>query len=183
MRLYGSCKLVSNRVMISNAQAKVLTDPNELTLHLVECIHVHLDRTRRISYSEGGSSPEGMATTNAAGEAPAVAAAGTGFGMGGMGSMPGVTSTSMSAMGGGFGGAPATAAGSVNAGDLGDRVNSKICTYTGDNGAPVAELVQFFAGQGVSEAEVRQAVEELSMAGRIYSTVDDEHVKSTEEGL
>jgi replication factor A2 len=173
--------------MVSHVMCQLLVDPNELTLHFMECIHVHRDRTMRISFAEGGSSPEGMAVTSDPASGTAMAGAGTGFGMAGMGGMPGMAGMSgMPAMGGAGGGMSSSLAvsgpGGVSGEPLVEQVNSRICTYSGDNGAPVSELVQFFAAKGVSEAEVRQVVEELSMAGRVYSTVDDEHVKSTEEG-
>ncbi|CAE7799776.1 RPA2A, partial [Symbiodinium sp. KB8] len=44
----AAVKTSNGRMILNGSTIKPLADPNEITLHFVEAIHVHVDRTRRI---------------------------------------------------------------------------------------------------------------------------------------
>ena len=46
-------------------------------------------------------------------------------------------------------------------------------------GCTVLEAAQALASNGVQEAQVRSIVQELVDDGHLYSTIDDDHFKST----
>ena len=46
-------------------------------------------------------------------------------------------------------------------------------------GISINFVVDELQGQGVSEADVRNAIDFLANEGHLYSTIDDEHFKST----
>ena len=48
-----------------------------------------------------------------------------------------------------------------------------------DIGCTIADCVQAMAPQGVTDAQVRTAVDNLVSEGHLYSTIDDEHYKAT----
>ena len=48
-----------------------------------------------------------------------------------------------------------------------------------DIGCAISDCVNAMAPQGVTDAQVRTAVEALVNEGHLYSTVDDEHYKAT----
>jgi len=48
-----------------------------------------------------------------------------------------------------------------------------------DIGCTIADCVNAMAPQGVTDAQVRTAVENLVNEGHLYSTIDDEHYKAT----
>ena len=48
-----------------------------------------------------------------------------------------------------------------------------------DIGCTIADCVQAMAPQGVTDAQVRTAVDNLVNEGHLYSTIDDEHYKAT----
>ena len=48
-----------------------------------------------------------------------------------------------------------------------------------DIGCTIADCVNAMAPQGVTDAQVRTAVDNLVNEGHLYSTIDDEHYKAT----
>jgi replication factor A2 len=48
-----------------------------------------------------------------------------------------------------------------------------------DIGCTIANCVEAMAPQGVTDAQVRTAVDNLVNEGHLYSTIDDEHYKAT----
>ena len=48
-----------------------------------------------------------------------------------------------------------------------------------DIGCTISDCVNAVAPQGVTDAQVRTAVENLVNEGHLYSTIDDEHYKAT----
>ena len=48
-----------------------------------------------------------------------------------------------------------------------------------DIGCTISDCVNAMAPQGVTDAQVRTAVEALVNEGHLYSTIDDEHYKAT----
>ena len=48
-----------------------------------------------------------------------------------------------------------------------------------DIGCTIANCVEAMAPQGVTDAQVRTAVDNLVSEGHLYSTIDDEHYKAT----
>jgi len=51
--------------------------------------------------------------------------------------------------------------------------------HNNDIGCTIADCVQAMAPQGVTDAQVRTAVDNLVNEGHLYSTIDDEHYKAT----
>ena len=50
-------------------------------------------------------------------------------------------------------------------------------------GGTISDCVNAVAPQGVTDAQVRAAVEALVNVGELYSTIDDEHYKVTRDQL
>ena len=50
---------------------------------------------------------------------------------------------------------------------------------TSDEGCTIGQVAQATAASGISAEQVRAAVEYLAGEGHLYSTIDDEHYKST----
>jgi len=192
VKVTASAKVMSGgRALLNNLHLRPLTDPNELTLHFIEAIYAHVDRVRRVPYSKGGSNPEGAAGGTAGGA--------TGFGLAGVPSMGAPAGAAGGGFGGGFGGgmdtkptfgsgvapglgAPLGGAGgpsTLDASAISAQVRAILDVCKDDAGMAIVDVAAQLAGKGISEAQVRSAVEDLSMAGAVYSTTDDEHVKST----
>ena len=188
VKVHGVAKMASGRRTLTGVQITPLKDPNELTLHFLEVMHVHRDRVERVPFSKGGGSDESASSSSSA-----FAGSGTGFGMAGM--------PSMTAGGGGMGGfagsstplgaapgMPALGGGAVKAegGMSEEAIQNKLKELISEKGrdseegAFIPDLVKAMAGHNVDETGVRNAIEALSMNGHIYSTVDDDHVQSTE---
>lgn len=204
MSVSASVKTSNGRMILNGSTIKPLSDPNEITLHFVEAIHVHVDRTRRIPFSKGGSNPEGSA--GGAGAGGQGAAAVTGFGMGamqasatgfGMGSGAGSFGAGLdvkpvlgggpamgSTMGPGAGSSSSSAMSASGAGmgegELQEVLKGILAKCTDDQGMAIVDLARQVQPRGVTEEAVRKAVDDLSMTGAVYSTTDDEHIKSTE---
>ena len=79
--------------------------------------------------------------------------------------------------------APAAAAAAAGATATGSCSDQVMAIYNGpqgatDNGAPVGDVVTALNGR-FTEAQVRKAVEFLVNEGHLYSTIDDNHYRST----
>lgn len=79
--------------------------------------------------------------------------------------------------------APAAAAAAAGATATGSCSDQVMAIYNGpqgasDNGVPVGDVVTALNGR-FTEAQVREAVEYLVNEGHLYSTIDDNHYRST----
>jgi hypothetical protein len=170
----------NNRPTLSNVNVAFIKDGNELTMHFLETIAVHLDRSRRIPFSKGGSHYESMSSGAAApsGSAPAAIVpsfGGIGFGGMGGGSLPG----GMPSMP--IGAAVTASSANGDANNLKQLIKAEISSCQNEDGAFIPDIARALQPKGFTEEQVRRAVEDLSMAGLVYSTVDDDHILTTED--
>jgi hypothetical protein len=131
---------------------------SQVTHHFLESIHVHIKNTKEEAAAPQSAGQFG--TPQAVNKGPGLTAGGGG-GMGGDGGDGG---------GGGGGGGDCLEAvkDAYKALDNGDS----------ESGISVQQIIQHLQGKH-AEAEIRKANDNLSQEGHIYSTIDDEHFKST----
>ncbi|XP_065174984.1 replication protein A 32 kDa subunit-B-like [Sycon ciliatum] len=130
-----------------------VTEFNDITLHMLEVVHAHL------YLKKGGSA------------APAVKTEGA------MGS---------TGMGAGSGGGAATGGMAMGSNAMGfdkdqHQVYKAIMACRDTQGLNIRMLLDQMRKHSIMEPAVRKAVDWLSQEGHIYSTIDDEHFKSTDD--
>ena len=85
--------------------------------------------------------------------------------------------------GGSFGGGQAITSAGGGDGGFDNVQNSVIDAIKGggqsDSGMSVMDITQQLSPQGITEQQIRAAIEFLSGEGHLYSTVDENHYKST----
>jgi replication factor A2 len=150
VRAIGNVRIFQDVIHIVSHDIRPVEDPNELTHHLLETIYLHCVNTK------GPLQPTQAASAW---------------------------------------GAPAPTHGSnLNNSMMQEENNSgmspvqqKVVQFFSANdtddddgtGLAVSRVVAGLQGQGVSEADVKDAIEFLANEGHLYSTIDDEHFKST----
>jgi len=162
---------VAEMLNLSTVSVKPIKDANAFTMHLLACMHTHAMITKGPLPPPGGAAGGGGA------------AAGSAFGGGGG-----------AAWGGAASGSPAAAAAHAGGGRFADPNMEVVlsafeaCKDSGasEEGTSVAEVLALIkrqptaAGRPVlSENDIRAAIQTLSMEGFLYSTVDDNHFRST----
>jgi len=158
VRVVGQLRIFNHSRSVVAFNIQPITDYNEYTYHFIEVVHSHLRHTK-------GQPPAGGMT--------GAAAAGTSYGAG----------TSYTGMQGngvqnaGFAAAPPPRGVSVQ-----ETVRNYFRDYgnASESGCTVNECWDAMKAQGVTVGEIRDAVEMLVTEGLLYSTVDDDHYKSTE---
>jgi len=147
-----------NRQVVAN-DVRPVSSGNEMTYHFLEVANSYnkgLERQSQVD-SKGFGGGMGIGIGNMASNAPPQ---GGGMGMGAQG------------QGGGLGG--------------GSALNNSVihCIKTmgaqSDTGVNVGDINNQLAGQGYSEKDVRNAINDLSNEGHIYSTIDEEHYQYAE---
>jgi replication factor A2 len=150
VRVVGQLRAFNQVKNVVAYHISLITDFNEYTYHFIEAVHSHLKATK----GPVANIPTGM---HGAPMAPVVA--------------PSV----------GGGAAPmAAAAQPVGGKDINQTVLEYFQSYgTSDEGCTIGQVAQATAASGISAEQVRAAVEYLAGEGHLYSTIDDEHYKST----
>ncbi|CAJ1062699.1 replication protein A 32 kDa subunit [Xyrichtys novacula] len=150
VKVSGNLRFFQNHKSMVAFNVRVLEDMNEITSHMLEVVQAHM-------------------VLNKAQSVPSVG--------GGMGSN--ITPMSRPDMGG-MGGSYAGAMDMVNNGLSGNQnqVLSLIKGCPDPQGISIQELKQRLGG--MSMPVIKQAVEFLSNEGHIFSTIDDDHFKSTD---
>lgn len=161
VRVIGQMRAFNQVRSIVAFHIQPLTDFNEYTFHFIEVVHTHLRNTKGSAAEQGG--------------APAAGAGMAGASMGVAGGMAG----GMAPQGGaGFAPQPGFAANSVASTQ--ETVMKYFTSYAEtDIGCTITDCVSAMGPQGVTDAQVRTAVENLVNEGHLYSTIDDEHYKAT----
>ena len=162
-RVFGKFRSQSSEVYLSAHSMRPVTDFNEVTYHLLEAVHTHLDALKRQGY-----------TFDAAGN-PVTAAPGVGAPAGAPGAAPGAFVGGAAA--GGYGGAGGGAGGGV------EEVNQLFMTpaaLASSAGLSFEEVVQNL-GNKYSRDDLMRYIEELCDQGALYTTNDDHHWRSTNE--
>jgi replication factor A2 len=161
VRVVGNIRAFKDTRNVIAYSVQAVTDHNAVTTHFLECIFVHLHNTK-------GQLAGAAGTVGAA-------AAGQTFG----------APAQQGAAAGGGGGGGLGAKQQISAGAGGDDINSivKEC-YEGapddETGLSVADVHQMVQAKGAHSVDaVRKAVSFLANEGHLYSTVDEEHYKST----
>jgi len=154
VRVFGNLRVFQGKTNVVAFAVRPVTDFNEVTYHSLEAIFVHLGRVKAM-----GAPP------------PATPM---------MGVAPGSYATPTANMGAYTGGAPAanTAAG-------GESLQSKLIALfespqatSSDAGMSTDEVYAAFQSN-YPAATIRQSIDNLVSEGHLYSTIDDNHFKST----
>ncbi|KAM7446311.1 DNA-directed RNA polymerase I subunit rpa2 [Porites harrisoni] len=132
-----------------------VTDFNEITYHMLDVIHSHLALSKLPEMS-GVTTPMRNATPG-------------GHGFQGQMTTPG-------RMGQGFGGD--TGGPNIGLTGLSNQIQTMIKRCQSEQGMGFTEIKQKL--RGVSDTQIRSTLEWLSNEGHIYSTIDDDHYKSTD---
>lgn len=153
VRVVGNLREFNNQLSVVGFTLLPITDFNELTFHMLEAISVHLRNTRG---EAGGAVGGGAVQQNAA---------------------PAMNGGNNYGGGNNFGG-------NAPAGGNDDGLQQKVLKVfeadSSDQGASIDYVCQQFPN--VSRMDIKKAVEYLSDEGHLYSTVDDDHFKSTTSG-
>jgi hypothetical protein len=171
--------VVADMLTLSTLSVKPLKDGNALTMHLLACMHAHCVLTKGALPPPGGAAGAG--------------GAGAGMGAGAGGGFHAGAAGGGAAWGGAASGA-AKAAAAAGGGRFADPIMETVmsafemCKDSGasEEGTSIAEVVAVIKRRGaspggptLSENDIRQAIQTLSMEGFLYSTVDDNHYRST----
>lgn len=154
VRVFGTLQKFQGRSNINYFHMEPVTDFNEVSFHMLEVIHTHLAATR-----SGAAAGAAASSANAAYGAAAPAGAGGVLG-------------------------PAIAAGAADAAGANGLTGTqaavmRVFEASGDSDA--GETIANVAAKlpHVRESEIRAAVEFLTSEGHLYSTIDEDHFKST----
>mmetsp|Transcript_8452 Transcript_8452/g.14249 ORF Transcript_8452/g.14249 Transcript_8452/m.14249 type:complete len:304 (+) Transcript_8452:54-965(+) len=152
VRVVGQLRSFNHTRSIVAFNISPITDFNEYTFHFIEAVHTHLRNTRGKPPAAGGN---------------AMPAAGGSIAVGGYG----MQQPSMRQPGGGMQQRPPS---------LQDTVLSFFTNYGhSESGCTVKDCYDAMKAQGSSMSQIRECVDMLVGEGHLYSTIDDEHFKST----
>jgi len=153
VRVHGHLRTFQNKLNVVAFSVRPITDFNEVTFHFLEVIYVHLSHTR----SKGG----------AVGAAPALASP-MATGQNGIYGPPKIP----------------VAASSIPSGNAKEECQKRVhsiyeepASLQIEQGLHVDQVVQRMIG--FTRPQVREAIDFLVNEGYIYSTIDDDHHKST----
>lgn len=156
VRAVGNVKTFSNQKSITAFSVKPVEDFNEISKHLSQVMVAHLTAVKGAPVPQqfkGQQSAEGWET-------------------------PVATSTQVAShQGGVYSGAQQHDSG-LN--PIQQQALNVIAGCRNDHGISVPDLIRAMSQHGHGEANVRHAVDFLCNEGHIYSTVDDNHFKSTD---
>jgi len=169
VRVIGNLRSLWNKRSIVAFTLIPIVNFNELTFHLLETIYTHLYNTRGPLTAPAPSGGISSTTTTSA--------YGTGGWGGGPASYGAAPHASASYGGQKYVGSRSHTGGSLN--DLQRAVLTVFKGYGGDQGVSIGFVASRLSND-FNEYEVRQAVDFLSQEGHLYSTIDDEHFKSTD---
>lgn len=148
----GNLKGLQERKRATAFSIRPITDFNEVTLHFIQCVRMHIENTKskvgspaRTTSSVGVSVSSGLSESN--------------------------TPTSLKSNP-----APVTSGPSGSAADLNTQVLTILSEYNeSEHGVHIDEIIKRFK---LPEKMVRDAISYLVDGGNIYSTIDDFHYKS-----
>lgn len=151
VKVIGSLRSFNEKRTVTAFDIKTIADHNEVTHHFLESIWVHLKNTKSPAAAGGGGDAMNLGQPN--------------FGSPGLGSGQAITSE-----GGEAGGL--------------DNVQQKVIAIfqsggDSESGVSVQAATEQLAPEGITEQQIRAAIEFLSGEGHLYSTVDENHYKST----
>ena len=163
VRVYGHIRDPFNdNLQLTAFAIKPLTDFNEISYHAAQVIKVHLEHTKAAGLGGGSDTKAG-----------AGAATGSGMMMGGGGMMGN--------FGGGFGGAGGgggLATGQDPCQQAVEQFFMGPAAVRNENGCSIREAQQQLQSN-FTGVQIQQAILALVEQGALYSTIDDEHYKST----
>lgn len=155
VKVSGNLRSFQNNRSLVAFRVRPLEDMNEITSHMLEVVQAHMALSKPQATTGGGG---GM----------------------GMGSMPTSNMGGMSNMGGGGGGGYQGASNMASNG-LSANQNQVLCLIKScpdAQGISIQELKQRLSGMSVTT--IRQVVDFLSNEGHIFSTIDEDHYRSTD---
>lgn len=161
----GRLSFYEGRCSVTAFSIRPVTDHNELTFHLLETCYAH-----KSNLSNKG--PVASQQPNFGGQPQGGSQFGGGnqFGGGGFGGADN---------GGGFGGGGSFGDDSMT--PLQGQILQIATQYNGgEEGIHIDQIIRS-VGSGANVNDIREAVEWLTNEGQLYSTIDDEHFKSTSE--
>jgi len=162
VQVTGNAKFFGGKVALTAHGITKLDSPNRITQHLLETVYTHLRATKGPLDDSGnpmgapGAPMHGGGTFDAGGGGSASISAGQ------YGRQEAVQDT-----GSGMAGANGV-------------VLDLIKTCTDDTGMDVNDMIKQLGGK-FSEEKIRETVDWLSAEGHVYSTIDDDHYKSTDQ--
>ncbi|PIK52876.1 replication protein A2, 32kDa [Apostichopus japonicus] len=151
VKVIGSVRAFGGKTTVSPFKIAPLTDLNEITVHMLEVIHAHMYLTKKKQQT-------GMPGTPAA----------SGMSMQTPNKMQGT-------QGGDYNNIPNHGLNTVQR-----DVHQLIVGCPDEQGISLNQLKAALTSKRVSMDHIKAAVEFLSNEGHIYSTIDDDHFKSTE---
>ena len=154
VRIFGQLKTFENVSSVTAHCVRLVNDPNELTAHLCDIIFAHLLATK----GDLDAKAPPMMASGGTFHAPTAGAGGQTINPGAYGSVGGEMD--------GF--TPDQ-----------KKVLGEISAVHDDTGASISSINSALMGQ-LSEAKIREIIEWLSNEGHVYSTIDDDHFKSTD---
>lgn len=153
-----------------------ITDFNEVTYHFVETVKVHLENKMKHGIDNGspGVKVEQNNNNNVGGIAGGMGNNLMGNFGGGMGNYGGMGNGMM----GNFGGMGATGNGQDPCRDAVEQFFNSPMAIRSENGFSISECERAL-NTNFSAQQVREAIHALMEQGQLYSTIDEEHYKST----
>ncbi|KAK7887271.1 hypothetical protein WMY93_026892 [Mugilogobius chulae] len=155
VKVSGNLRSFQNHRSVVAFSVRPLEDMNEITSHMLEVVHAHMALCKPQAMTSAGgmnSSMTPMSRTN----------------MGNVGTMGG--------MGSGYSGANNMVNNGLSASQ--NQVLSLIRSCPDQQGISIQDIKQRLSGMSINI--IKQAVEFLSNEGHIFSTIDEDHYKSTD---
>lgn len=165
IQVVGTIKEFNDKRTLSAIYVRPI-DPNEITSHLLDTIHTFLRHTKGPINSEGKL---GVATSAAPMQAQPMAGRAAGGNQQMAAGMNQYTNQQDATMDTGVEGGN----------DVQQAVINLVKQEDSDEGASVSSIATALRSK-FNEAQIREALEWLSGEGHVYSTIDDDHFKSTD---
>ncbi|XP_020795981.1 replication protein A 32 kDa subunit [Boleophthalmus pectinirostris] len=157
VKVSGNLRSFQNHRSVVAFSVRPLEDMNEITSHMLEVVHAHMALCKPQSMTSAGGMNSSMASMSRTS-------------MGNMGSMGGMGG------GGGYPGANNMVNNGLSASQ--NQVLSLIRSCPDQQGISIQDIKQRLSGMSINI--IKQAVEFLSNEGHIFSTIDEDHYKSTD---
>ncbi|XP_076136624.1 replication protein A 32 kDa subunit [Alosa pseudoharengus] len=155
VKVSGNLRSFQNNRSLVAFRVRPLEDMNEITSHMLEVVHAHMQLSKPQAMMDGGSGSVAMSSVPM-----------SNMGSGNMNNMGG----------GGYAGAN-----SMVSNGLSPNQNQVLCLIKScpePQGISIQELKQRLSGMSVTV--IRQVVDFLSNEGHIFSTIDEDHFRSTD---
>lgn len=152
VKISGNLRSFQNHRSIVAFSVRPLEDMNEITSHMLEVVHAHMALCKPQTMTGAGGMNSSMA------------------------SMPRTNMGSMASMGGGYAGANSMVNNGLNPSQ--NQVLSLIRSCPDPQGISIQDIKQRLSGMSINI--IKQAVDFLSNEGHIFSTIDEDHYKSTD---